>query len=287
MRRASVSAPRGGTDAADRTPDAPIGWMGVGTLPAVPLPATRSTRAVRAALAGVLAVAVAAGCTTSGSDAAMGEAPTTTTTTTAPRSVPEAVAGALSTYVPAANESSPAAIELLLFGDSVAVLVADDLARELDGPLVVDAVDCRRLDLGFTGPCGGVPAGEVVARALDDLAPAVRRLADPTTAAAVLVLANNAALDRDDLDAAMAALQPVPRVWWVTTDVAGRAWRDPNNALLADLVARDPRAHLIDWFAASHGRSWLADHVHPDEDGQQALADLVAAHVRCDCTPLP
>ena len=41
----------------------------------------------------------------------------------------------------------------------IKVLVADDLAASLDAPLVVDAVDCRRLDRGFEGPCGGVPAG--------------------------------------------------------------------------------------------------------------------------------
>jgi len=198
--------------------------------------------------------------------------------------VPPPVGGALSTAV-AADPSASAAPELLLFGDSVAVLVADDLAAELDRPLVVDAVDCRRLDLGFDGPCGGVPAGVDVPPALDDLAPAVDALDDPASAAAVVVLANNAALQPGDLDAAMAALVPVPRVWWVTTGVEGRAWRDPNNALLADLAARDPRAGVVDWRAASEGRGWTADHVHPDEEGQVALADLVADHVRCDCTP--
>jgi len=130
-----------------------------------------------------------------------------------------------------------------------------------------------------------VPAGTDVPPALADLAPAADRLDDPARAAAVVVLANNAALTAADLDAAMAALASVPRVWWVTTNVEGRGWRDPNNALLADLAARDPRAGLVDWAAASDGEPWLADHVHPNDAGQAALAQLVADHVRCDCTP--
>jgi len=132
-----------------------------------------------------------------------------------------------------------------------------------------------------------VPPGEVVPPAVDDLAPAVARLDDPASATAVVVIANNAALAAEDLDASMAALQPVPNVWWVTTGVAGRGWRDPNNALLADLAARDPRAGLIDWFAASDGKPLLADNVHPDDAGQVVLAELIADHVRCDCTPTP
>lgn len=252
----------------------------------MPLTASRTARPLAAGAAAAVAIALLAGCTASDpADAAGGET-TTTTTTPPPRRVPDPVDGALAVEVPALEDDASGG-ELLLFGDSVAVLVADELARELDRPLEVDAVDCRRLDRGFDGPCGGVPAGDVVAAAVDDLAPAVARLDDPASATAVVVIANNAALVAEDLDASMAALQPVPRVWWVTTGVAGRAWRDPNNALLADLAAREPRAGLVDWFAASDGKPLLADHVHPDDAGQAVLADLIADHVRCDCTPTP
>jgi len=264
---------------------APIGRTRVGTLSTVPPPAVRTARSAGAALIGpaVLALGLLTGCGRSAADPGPGGG--AATTSTAPvRTVPDPVDGALSTYVEATEAERPPA-ELLLFGDSVAVLVADELARELDRPLVVDGVDCRRLDLGFAGPCGGVPAGTDVPPALADLAPAVERLEDPASAAAVVVLANNAALAAPDLDAAMAGLQPLPRVWWVTTRVDGRGWQDPNNALLADLAARDPRAAVVDWFAASDGQDWLADHVHPNDAGQAAFAELVAAHVRCDCTP--
>lgn len=203
------------------------------------------------------------------------------------RTVPEAVGGALRADVPPPQDPRPGDVEheVLLYGDSVALLVADDLAAELDAPLVVDAVDCRRLDRGFTGPCGGVPGGTDVASGLAGLAMAASMLDDPATAVAVVVIANNAAVEAGDLEAAMAVLEPLPRVWWVTARVDGRAWQDPNNQLLAELAERDPRAGVVDWFAASDGQDWLVDNVHPGEEGQDALADLVSTHLRCDCTP--
>lgn len=219
-----------------------------------------------------------------GTEVAAPDGPAATTTTVR---VPAAVDGSLRAEVPAPDDPRPDAIEheVLLYGDSVALLLADDLATEVDAPLVVDAVDCRRLDAGFGGPCGGVPAGIDVASGLDDLVPATARLDDPATAVAVVVIANNAALGAADLDAAMQALGAVSRVWWVTTRVDGRAWQDPNNQLLAELAARDPRAGVIDWFRASEGQGWLVDNVHPGDEGQAALAELVADKLRCDCTP--
>lgn len=236
------------------------------------------------ALLTVLAVGLAA-CS-SGAEVAAPETVVTAPPTTV-RTVPAAVGGTLRADVPPPDDPRPGALEheVLLYGDSVALLIADDLAADLDAPLVIDAVDCRRLDRGFRGPCGGVPDGDEVASGLAGLGPAAAMLDDPATAVAVVVIANNAAIEAADLDAAMAALGALPRVWWVTTRVEGRGWQDPNNQLLADLAARDPRADVIDWFAASEGQGWLVDNVHPGDEGQAALADLVAAHLRCDCTP--
>lgn len=236
-------------------------------------------------LAAALAAGVTASCG-SGTEVAAPQEPVAPTTTVV-RTVPAAVDGSLVAQVPPPDEPRAGAIghEVLLYGDSVAVLIADDLAAEVDAPLVVDAVDCRRLDAGFTGPCGGVPAGADVASGLADLAPATKLLDDPSTAVAVVVIANNSALDAADLARAMDALGPLPRVWWVTTRVEGRGWQDPNNRLLTELAGRDPRAGVIEWFAASEGRGWLVDNVHPGDEGQVELADLVAAHLRCDCTP--
>ena len=203
------------------------------------------------------------------------------------RTVPEPVSGSLRADVPSPDDRRPGAIEheVLLYGDSVALLVADDLAAGTDAPLVIDAADCRRLDRGFTGPCGGVPSGVEVTGGVEGLPAATAMLDEPSTAAAVVFIANNAAIEAADLDAAMAAFAPLPRVWWVTARVDGRGWQDPNNQLLVELAGRDPRAGVIDWFAASDGKGWLVDNVHPGDEGQAALADLVAAHLRCDCTP--
>lgn len=243
---------------------------------------------LRCGLATALAVAVGLGAACAPGGEVTAERSSTTTTTAPPaRRVPDAVGGALRAAVPPPDEPMAGGPEheVLLYGDSVALLIADDLAMALDAPLVVDAVDCRRLDRAFTGPCGGVPTGTDVDSGVDGIAPAAELLDDPAGAAAVVVMANNAALDPDDLDAAMAALAPIPRIWWVTSRVDGRGWQDPNNRLLAELAARDPRAAVIDWFAASDGQGWLVDNVHPGDEGQAALADLVADHLRCGCTP--
>lgn len=255
-----------------------------GTLTPVDPLRTRCRSLLARTATALAAVAFIASCGADSEPAGADGEPTTTET---PRTVPAVTAGALRAAVPPPDEPRADAVEheVLLYGDSVAVLIADDLATEIDAPLVVDAVDCRRLDAGFTGPCGGVPAGLAVASGLDDLADVVELLDEPSTAAAVVVIANNAALQAEDLDRAMAALDPLPRVWWVTARVEGRGWQDPNNRLLDELVQRDPRAGIVDWFAASEGRALLVDNVHPGDEGQAALADLIADHLRCDCTP--
>lgn len=232
-----------------------------------------------------IAAVLISSCATATEVAAPDDAPFRTTTTL--RRVPPVVDGSLRAEVPPPPERRADALEheVLLYGDSVAVLIADELAAAVDAPLVVDAADCRRLDRGFAGPCGGVPAGVEVSSGVAGLEPVVATLDDPARAVAVVSIANNAALHPDDLTAAMAALGPLPRVWWVTTRVEGRAWQDPNNQLLVQLAEQDARAGVIDWFAASEGRDWLVDNVHPGDEGQAALADLVAAHLRCDCTP--
>lgn len=234
-----------------------------------------------------LATTVAAACgVPAGEVAAPAPGETTAPPTTEVRTVPDAVDGALRARVPepAGYPDDFPDLETLLFGDSVALLVADDLARASRAPLTVDAVDCRRLDAGFTGPCGGVPAGAPVASGLADLVEVATGLEEPGRTVAVVIIANNAALERGDVEAAMDALGDLHRVWWVTARV-GRGWQDANNELIAQVVPRRDNGGVIDWYAASTGHEWLADHVHPDETGQAALADLVTEHLDCDCTP--
>ncbi len=172
-------------------------------------------RAVAARTVAVLAVAVLASACGDDQPTVATPPPTAPPSTVlaaaVPRTVPPPVDGALRadlTGAPAAD--GPA--EVLLFGDSVSVLIADELAADIDGRLHVDGVDCRRLDIGFTGPCGGVPAGTSVPSGLVGLRRTVDELdqAGEAPDAAVLVIANNAALHADDLDAAMAILADVP-----------------------------------------------------------------------------
>lgn len=215
-------------------------------------------------------------------------------TETAPpttRSLPTHADGSVRGTVPPVAAVSPGPTvpaepfvgQLLVFGDSVARLLVDDLALALPDALVVDAVDCRRIDRGFVGPCGGVPSGVARASGLEDLQHIAGELreAGASPDGAVVVLANNSSLLPDQLDAAMVALADVPTVWWVNTRIVGFGRQDPNNRALADLAARDPRAEVVDWFAASAGQDWLSDHVHPNDAGQVAMAALVADAIAC------
>jgi hypothetical protein len=208
-----------------------------------------------------------------------------TTTSAAPGpgpTVPAPRDGVLRTRIEAAGTTGAATgvDDVLLVGDSVLVLIADDLARELDATLYVDAVDCRELADASSGGCGGVPEGKTIDSGVEAIERAVgsfdgAELPD----AAVLVLANNATITRAGVDAAMAAAAGIERVWWVNARIDGFGRQDLNNAVLDDLARRDPRAGVVDWFGASDGQDWFADHVHPDETGQRVLADLVAKNL--------
>lgn len=213
-----------------------------------------------------------------------GDGSGSTTTTDPP--TPPPTAGELRAQVRGVGES-PSPDDVLFVGDSVMVLVTDDVASRLSSTIHVDAADCRRLDIDVTGPCGGVPAGTVVRNGIDAVAESRDELAEDgiVPEAAVFVLANNSTVTAEQLDEAMAAVPDVERVWWVTPRIVGFGRQDFNNVELEALVQRDERARLIDWFDASEDEDWLADNVHPNAAGQRALGRLIAAHVACDCVP--
>lgn len=209
---------------------------------------------------------------------------TTTSTTQAP--TPPPTHGELRAQVRGIG-TTPSPDDVLLVGDSVMVLVTDDVASRLSSDLHIDAADCRRIDIAIEGPCGGVPGGTVVANGIDALAERRDELAARGIVpdVAVVILANNSSLTDDQLDAAMATVPDIPRVWWVTTRIEGFGRQDPNNRALAALAERNDRARVIDWFTASADHDWLADNVHPNDAGQRALGRLIADHVACDCVP--
>lgn len=251
----------------------------------------RGARAAWAAAVGALFVAACSTSPASTSERSVTETPDpseTTATTVAPTTEPPTrpTLGELRAELHGqGTEEAPE--HVLLVGDSVLVLVADDVASRLSSTLHVDAADCRRIDTAVPGPCGGVPSGGFVSHGIDTIESNMRELAvvGIVPEVAVVILANNSSLERRHLDAAMAELAGVDRVWWVTTRIAGFGRQDPNNRLLAELAADDPRARVIDWYAASEDQDWIADHVHPNDAGQVALGALVADHVRCDCVP--
>lgn len=227
---------------------------------------------------------VLAACDTSSSEVTREPAEVTTSTTRTP--APPPTAGELRARVSGIG-TDPAPDDVLLVGDSVMVLVTDEIAVRLSSDLHIDAADCRRIDMDVEGPCGGVPAGAVVTNGIDALADQHDLLAREgiTAEAAVVILANNSSITDDHLDAAMAAIPDVARVWWVTTRIEGFGRQDPNNRALAALADRDDRARVIDWFTESEGQDWLADNVHPTDAGQRALARMIVRHVSCDCVP--
>ena len=221
--------------------------------------------------------------TTSAATTSSTEAPTSTTV--GPSFEP--VDGVLRVRVAEPDPASTAPDEVLVVGDSVAVLVADDLAGALGAALYVDGADCRELGETLPGGCGGVPAGTEVESGIDAIRSSLTALAAEGVVpdVAVLVLADNSSITAAELDEAMAAADGITKVWWVNARIHGFGRQDTNNELLDDLSARNPRAGVVDWYGASADEDWLADHVHPNEAGQAAYARLVARHVECGCVP--
>jgi len=82
------------------------------------------------------------------------------------------------------------------------------------------------------------------------------------------------------LDSLMQLLADVPRVIVVNLKLP-RSWEEPNNRLLAEVVARTPNAVLLDWRAATRDKPELfgRDGFHLGLKGARFYAELVAAQV--------
>jgi lysophospholipase L1-like esterase len=94
----------------------------------------------------------------------------------------------------------------------------------------------------------------------------------------VVELGTNGTVTAADFDAMMQAAAGATRVVFVNVDVP-RSWEGPDNAVLADGVARYPGvAVLADWYslASGHPEWFSADQVHLQPAGAQALAGLIA-----------
>jgi hypothetical protein len=94
----------------------------------------------------------------------------------------------------------------------------------------------------------------------------------------IVALSTNGPISAADFDNMMTELQGASRVVFVNVHV-DRAWQDPNNAVLAQGVARYPRAVIADWatLAAANPQWFGADgtHLAINGTGADALASLI------------
>ena len=152
-----------------------------------------------------------------------------------------------------------AALRVTAIGDSVMLAAASDLALAISG-IEVDA-----------------EVGRPVSVAIDILR--ARRSAGQLGDVVVVHIGNNSPFSPSQFDEMMELLTDVSRVVFINLKVP-RGWEGPNNAVLAEGVARYPNAALVDWYTASvdHPEFFL-DGVHLRPEGAQAYVQLMAAYV--------
>ena len=99
-------------------------------------------------------------------------------------------------------------------------------------------------------------------------------------ATVIVGLGTNGEISPTAFDAMMSVLSGASKVIFVNTHV-DRPWQDPNNAVLAQGVAKYPNAVLVDWNAlATENPSWFGSdgtHLAIGGPGAQALASLIAS----------
>jgi hypothetical protein len=146
--------------------------------------------------------------------------------------------------------------------------IGDSVMLDYEGPLIYDIPGVHvtaAVSRGWT-------TGERVLAQL--------KSADALGAVVIVGLATNGPVSAAQLDSMMSILAGASRVVLVNTRV-DRTWQDSNNAVLAEGVARDPRAVLVDWCSlALQHPAWLyptQTHLPIGGPGAQALAGLVAA----------
>jgi peptidoglycan/LPS O-acetylase OafA/YrhL len=189
-------------------------------------------------------------------DAPATEAPAPKAEEEAPReeTPPEAAPAA------AAAEPAPAG-RVSAIGDSVMLGAAATLTRAVPALDVMDA-----------------EVGTQVSYAIEILR--WRRDAGQLGDVVVVHLGNNGAFAAGQFDEMMEVLGDERRVVFVNVRVP-RAWEGPNNAVIAEGVARHPNAVLADWYSASayHPEFFVEDGVHLQTEGQRVYADLIAAQL--------
>jgi hypothetical protein len=119
-----------------------------------------------------------------------------------------------------------------------------------------------------------------------------RSAAGALGAAVVIHVGNNGVFTTGQFDAIMQALADKRVVVFVNIKVP-RTWEGPNNAVIANNVARYSNAALVDWHGASVNRPELfyEDGIHLRREGVRLYTSLIthelAAHAPTPATPAP
>ena len=162
------------------------------------------------------------------------------------------------------------------------VVLGDSIVLGAEGPMVAR----------FAGRGWEVTFDATVSRSTSDAVAAVAAHRTQLTDSIVLSFGANDAGDvgafRERVEQLLDAVSEAPRVYWLTIREV-RDYYGPANQVLRDAAASRPDVTVVDWHAASAGRSDLtaADGLHLSGVGAAVMADLVVAAVADGATPLP
>jgi peptidoglycan/LPS O-acetylase OafA/YrhL len=164
------------------------------------------------------------------------------------------------------REAAPAVVpapagQVSAIGDSVMLGSAEKLTKRIEGLDVMDA-----------------EVGMQVSYAIEILR--ARRDAGQLGDVVLVHLGNNGTFTARQFDEMMEILGDERRVVFVNVKVP-LPWEGPNNAVIAEGVARYPNTVLTDWYSASayHPEFFVEDGVHLQTEGQRVYADLIAAQL--------
>ena len=168
-----------------------------------------------------------------------------------------------------------------------------ELKKQLESPVPTSPIDISNPGLWVTGdsvilgirfeldnrqPIGLINArvGRQATELLEVIANDKANMSDATI---VLNLGNNNKLTEEQVVAIFEEIKNQPRIVVVNTAVP-RAWRDENNALIAQ-YASIYRAYLVDWAAVSDGHPeyFAPDGVHLVPAGVRAYVDAITTQL--------
>ena len=179
---------------------------------------------------------------------------------TCARPAPKPAPSTLLFHTSSAAPPAPHPVDATAIGDSIMIDLSPYLSEFLPGVVVDGEVSRQAYQLP-----------DVIAslRAQNQLH---RRL--------ILELGTNGPVDGDQLLSTLRSLGPMERIVLVNTQVP-RPWQSDVNQTITQVATELPHTTVVDWNTASAGRPdyFYADGVHPNPDGAQVMASLIAQAV--------